>query len=115
MSLKNYKLEFTESAKNDLKNFKMYILKQFKYKKYGDNFDLKMQGAYKFIKTINNHIKPLKIKYRGYDVYFLSYKTYLFFYIVDDEQRIITIFRVMQEGMNWTSILFNWISYNHNI
>lgn len=110
MSTRSYKLIFTDEAKEDQKNFKRYILKQFKYKKYGEKFDAKMRSAYKTIKIVNSSIEPLKIVYRGYDVYLLPHKTYLFFYIVDESLRTITVFRVMQDGMNWMSILLRWIS-----
>ena len=112
MPIKNYKLTFTETAKEDQKNLKRYILKQFKYKKYGESFTAKMKSAYKAIKTVNNSIDPLKVVYRGYDVYLLPYKTYLFFYIVDESNRVITLFRVMQNGMDWMPTILRWISQN---
>lgn len=112
MPARNYKLAFTAVAREDQKNLKRYILKQFKYKQYGKNFDAKMRSAYKAIKTVNNSIEPLKIIYRGYDVYLLPHKTYLFFYIVDESIKTITVFRVMQDGMNWVPTILRWISQN---
>ena len=115
MPARSYKLTFTDAAKEDQKNFKRYILKQFKYKKYGENFDIKMRSAYKAIKTINNSIDSLKIVYKGYEVFLLPHKTYLFFYIVDERLKAITVLRVMQDGMNWMPLILRWISQNRNI
>lgn len=38
------------------------------------------------------------------------YRTYLLFYIVDDELSVVTILRVLQDGMNWQYILKRWIN-----
>ena len=38
--------------------------------------------------------------YRGYDIHLKSYLTYLFFYIVDEDNATVTVLRVLQDGMN---------------
>ena len=50
-----------------------------------------------------------ELKNRGYDIYLKPYRTYLFFYVVDDVQKIVTILRVMQDGMDWQSVLKRWL------
>lgn len=112
MSIGKYKLKFTDAAKEDQTNLKRYILKQFKYKEYGENFDAKMRSAYETVKNVNKSIDPIKIIYRGYNIFLLSHKTYLFFYIVDEDRRVITILRVMQDGMNWMPHIMKWIGQN---
>ncbi len=45
----------------------------------------------------------------GYDIYQKLYRTYLLFYIVDDDLSVVTVLRVLQDGMNWQYILRRWI------
>lgn len=58
MPLSKYKLQFTESARNDQKEFRRYIVKEFGYKGYGKNFDNKMKSAVKAIKAASSSINP---------------------------------------------------------
>lgn len=46
-----------------------------------------------------------EIKYRGYIIHKKVFKTYLIFYIINDEEERVYTLRVMKELMNWKSIL----------
>ncbi len=40
------------------------------------------------------------------------YRSYLFFYIVDEEEMMVTVLRVLQDGMNWQYIIRCWLEQN---
>ena len=90
MALKNYTLTFAESASGDMLELKQYIITHF-YVEYGDNFDSKMKSAAKNIKNTASSIRPTSFFYRGYVIYMLVHKTYLFFYVVDEDKNAITV------------------------
>lgn len=84
MKRRNYKIEYSHSSRNDIRNMKRYIIDTFKYYEYGNNFTKKMK----------------------------SYRTYLFFYIVDVDTHTITVLRVLKDGMDWKTILKYWLKDN---
>lgn len=109
---KNYKIKFTYSSRDDMKQMKKYILTTFKYREIGDNFSKKMKEATNALKTVPKGFDKVGMKYYEYDIYLKPYRTYLFFYIVDELTQTVTIIRVMQDGMNWKNILKRWLYYN---
>lgn len=112
MALFNYRLNFAKSARNDQKEIKRYIIREFGYREYGKNFDAKMKSAANVIKNAASHIRPTSLYYRGYNIYMMVHKTYLFFYVVNEEKHIITVLRVLNEGREWMKIIKDWIKDN---
>jgi len=110
--MRQYDVQFTISALQDQINFKKYILRNFRYKEYGESFDKKMKSAVKIIKNTNSALCPCEFTYRGYKIYVLEHKTYLFLYIVDEYSKTIQILRVFQNGMDWKRIIQRWIQQN---
>lgn len=106
---KNYKIKYTYSSRDDIRGMKKYILDNFKYRELGENFTKKIKAAVNGLKTFPTGHNTTGIRYRGYDIYLKPYRTYLLFYIVDDKLSIVTILRVLQDGMNWQYILKRWI------
>lgn len=108
--LKNYKIRFVPSARDDLARMKKYILSEFKYSQYGVNFDNKIKEASKIIKNSPTSYRATEFRYKGYDIYMRCVKSYLFFYVVDDNK--ISVLRVLKDGMNWEYIMKLWIVKN---
>ena len=104
-----YKIEYTYSSRDDIRGMKEYILKTFKYRELGENFTKKMKEAAKEIKKLPTGYSKTEFQYRGYDIYIKPYRTYLFFYVVDEQRRTVTMLRVLQDGMNWEYIIKQWI------
>ncbi|MBO5336404.1 MAG: type II toxin-antitoxin system RelE/ParE family toxin [Lachnospiraceae bacterium] len=104
-----YKIEYTYSSRDDMRKMKKYILDTFKYHELGENFTKKMKGATNELKTLPTGLDTSGFRYRGYDIHLKPYRTYLFFYIVDDEKKVVTVLRVMQDGMDWQFILKQWL------
>lgn len=69
-----------------MKNMRDYILRKFKYKELGISFTKKMRGA----------IDSLKQFPKGYT----------------EEEKKITLLRVLQEGMKWRKMIEEWIVEN---
>ena len=108
----NYKIEYTHSRRDDMRKMKKYILDTFKYRELGENFTKKMKEAAKELKTIPTGFDTVGFQYRGYDIHLKPYRTYLFFYIVDEPTQTVTVLRVMQDGLNWEFILKRWLQSN---
>lgn len=106
---KEYRIKYTYSSRDDIRGMKKYILDNFKYRELGENFTKKIKAAVDGLRILPTGYDTTGIRYRGYDIYFKPYRTYLLFYIVDDELSVVTILRVLQDGMNWQYILRRWV------
>ena len=106
---KKYKIKYTYSSRDDIRGMRKYILDNFKYRELGENFTKKIKTAVEDLRTFSAAHNTTGIQYRGYDIYLKPYRTYLLFYIVDNELSVITILRVLKDGMNWQYILKRWI------
>lgn len=104
-----YKIEYTFSSRDDMRKMKKYILDTFKYRELGENFTKKMKEATEGLKTLPTGFDTVGFQYRGYDIHMKPYRTYLFFYVVDNEKKTVTVLRVMQDGMDWQFILKRWL------
>lgn len=112
MQKKKYKIKYTYSSRDDIRRMKKYILDQFKYRELGENFTRKMKEAANSLKTLPGGYDTIGFQYRGYDIHLKPYRTYLFFYIVDEEETCVTVLRVLQDGMNWQFIIRRWLEQN---
>ena len=107
---KNYSIRYTQHSQMDVINMRQYILKEFKYLEWVDNFDKKISNAIKKILNAPRIYRPTEFWYRGYKIYMRCVETYLFFYIVEDVT--VVLLRVLQNGMNWKYIIELWIKQN---
>lgn len=110
MQFKKNTVQYTEAARSDIKEKKMYILQTFRYRAYGENFSRKMKEAEERLKNLPVLPTATDFTYRGYDIYLLVHKTYLFLFIADGS--LITVLRVFENGMNWKRILERWLRQN---
>lgn len=106
---KKYKIKYTYSSRDDIKGMKKYILDNFKYRELGENFTKKIKAGVDGLKVFPLGHSTTGMHYRGYDIYFKPYRTYLLFYTVDEDLSVVTILRVMHDGMNWQYILNRWL------
>lgn len=95
-----------------MKSMKKYILDTFKFRELGENFTQKMRAAVESLKIAPSGYDTVGFTYRGYVIRVKPYRTYLFFYIIDETWRTVTILRVLQDGMNWQFILNKWLKEN---
>jgi len=109
MGKNKYRVEFTFSSRDDMRKMKKYILDKFKYRELGESFSEKMKEAMEGLKTFPTGYDTVGFRYRGYDIYMKPYRTYLFFYVVDNEEMTVTVLRVMQDGMDWRFVLKRWL------
>lgn len=98
-----------------MRKVKKYILDTFKYRELGENFSKKMKSAINDLKTLPTGYDTVGLRYRGYDIYLKPYRTYLFFYVVDELTQTIIVLRIMQDGMNWKFILKRWLEGNESV
>ena len=109
MEVKKYKVQFTESSRDDMRGMKEYILRTFCYRELGENFTRKMRKAVEKLKIMPMGYDALDFEYKGYKIYLKPYMTYLFFYIVEESKSTVTILRILQDGMNWQHVMKRWL------
>lgn len=108
----NYKVLIARSAQQDVKEKKKYILDTFKYRDLGDNFSKKIKKAAMELEVLPQGHSRTKFAYRGYDIYMKPSNTYLLFYTIDEIKQVVTVLRVLQDGMDWKYIIQRWIREN---
>ena len=91
---------------------KKYILQQFKYREYAENFSKKIKKAVLALDTLPTGYNTTGFRYRGYDIYMKPCESYLLFYTVDEAVKTVTVLRVMQDGMDWQYIINRWLREN---
>ena len=69
MENKKYKVVIAQSGKLDVKEKKKYILQQFKYREYAENFSKKIKKAVLALDTLPTGYNTTGFRYRGYDIY----------------------------------------------
>lgn len=109
---KRYKVVIAQSGKIDVKNKKRYILEKFKYRDYAENFSKKMKQAAQELDTLPTGYEITGFVYRGYEIYMKPKSNHLLFYTIDEEKKIVTVLRVLQDGMDWEYIIQRWIERN---
>ncbi len=109
---KKYKVVIAQSGKLDVKNKKQYILEKFKYRDYAENFSSKIKKAAQALDTLPQGYKTTGFVYRGYEIYMKSSSNHLLFYTIDEERAVVTVLRVLQDGMDWEYIIQQWIDRN---
>ena len=64
-----------------------------------------MKSAALYIKNTASSIRSTSFYYLKYVIYMLVHKSYLFFYVVDEEKAAITVLRILNDGRAWMSII----------
>ena len=109
--LRQYTIRYVPSARNDLIKMKKYILINFKYLEYGENFDKKIEEASKIIKNSPLSFEATEFTYRDSLIYMRCINAYQFFYIVDNTK--ISVLRVLKNGQDWQRIISLWLKKNN--
>ena len=109
---KRYKVVMAQSGKMDVMNKKRYIIENFKYRDYAQNFSAKIKKAAQELDTLPTGYGTTGFQYRGYDIYMKPNSNHLLFYTVDEEKMVVTVLRVLQDGMDWEYIIGHWIERN---
>lgn len=107
-----YKIKYTYSSRDDIRKIKKYILDHFKYRELSENFAQKIKEAIEGLKNLPNAYDTIEFQYKGFAIHLRYYRTYLFFYIVNEEDASVTILRVLQDRMNWQQIIKQWLMRN---
>lgn len=100
MENKKYKVVIAQSGKLDVKEKKKYILQQFKYREYAENFSKKIKKAVLALDTLPTGYNTTGFRYRGYDIYMKPCESYLLFYTVDEAVKTVTV--CVSCRMEWT-------------
>lgn len=77
---KKYKIEYTKSSREDMKQIKKYILDTFQYREYGENYTKIMKRTIEPLKIFPMGFDTTGLHYRGYDIRMKNYRTYLLFF-----------------------------------
>lgn len=100
---KKYKIFLSKDALQDIKDNKSYILKNFKYREYAENFSKRIKKAIKELDPFAEGYEKTGFIIEGLEVYYKSYSTYLIFFVVEDTT--VTVVRVLKDRMYWQAII----------
>ena len=100
---KKYKILLSKDALQDIKDNKSYILKNFKYREYAENFSKKIKKAIKELNPFAEGYEKTGFLIEGLEVYFKPYSTYLIFFVIEDST--VTGIRVLKDRMYWQAII----------
>lgn len=100
---KKYKILLSKDALQDIKDNKSYILKNFKYREYAENFSKKIKKAIKELNPFAKGYEKTGFLIEGLEVYYKPYSTYLIFFVVEDST--VTVIRVLKDRMYWQAII----------
>lgn len=107
---KKYKILITKNALLDIKSIKQYILDNFKYREYAENFSKKIKKAIMQLDYFPKGYKDTGYLIEGLNIYFKPYNTYLIFFVI--ENSTITVIRILKDRMYWQSIIRNMKKIN---
>ena len=110
--MSQYRVVLAQSGKKDIKERKKYILFQFKYRQLAENFSKKMKKALLSLDTLPAGYESTDFEYRGYNIYYKPYQTYLLFFVINENNKVVTVLRILQDGQNWKYIISRWIRQN---
>lgn len=113
MKQKKYKVVIAQSGKIDVREKKKYILQQFKYREYAENYSRRVKEAIKHLDTFPKGYDTTGFQYRGYDIYLKPDNNNLLFYVVNEATLVVTVLRVLQDGMDWEYIINKWLERTH--
>ena len=100
---KKYKVVLSKDALADIMDYKAYILENFKYREYAENFSRKIKPAIRSLSVFAEGYEKTGFVIEGYDVYFKPYSTYLIFFVI--EKNTVTVIRVLKDRMYWQKII----------
>ncbi len=109
---KRYKVVIAQSGKTDVENKKRYIIQNFKYREYAENFSSRIKRAAEELAIFPTSHQLTGFKYRGYDIYMKPQSNHLLFYTIADDKDTVTVLRILQDGMDWEYIIQRWIQIN---
>lgn len=113
MTPKRYKVVIAQSGKMDVKDKKKHILQQFKYREYAENYSQRVKKAVMKLEVFPAGYEQTGFQYRGYDIYMKPDHNNLLFFTVDEETAVVTVLRVLQDGMDWEYIIRKWLERNN--
>lgn len=100
---KKYEILLSQDALQDIKDNKRYILKNFKYREYAENFSKKIKKAIKSLTPFAEAYEKTGYEIEGLEVYYKPYSTYLIFFVIEDST--VTVIRVLKDRMYWQGII----------
>ena len=100
--MESYKIDFTASARQDLRDTYTYIKKP----SVAENFYARLEKSIETLSTLlKRHavVREEKLAEKGYRI--LPLGNYLIFYSVDDASKTVTVYRILYSLRDWMSLL----------
>lgn len=106
----NYKINYADSFKEDVREIVKYTVKTFNYNNYKTVFKKKTQKAVNKIKNSATSIGETNFLYDGEIIYMRCIDGFLYFYIVVNKK--ITFIKLFKDGQDWKRKLSIWLKSN---
>ncbi len=107
-----YKLRETREAIDDVARTAEYLAKTLKNPKAALNFLNKYDKEIQRLETFPFGYKGIGFEYRGYEIRLKPFDTYNIFFVVDEEEKEISVLKVLKNRQDWKTILGEEFSKN---
>lgn len=107
-----YKLQQTLEAKQDVRNFTLYMILILKNKIAADNFLTQYEKQMFVLPVFPYAYRDIGYTYQGYAIRIKPFSTYNIFYVVDDTTNQITILRILKNRQDWKYIMYGSEEYS---
>lgn len=101
----NYNVFVTDEALEDIWTFVSYIHRKLYNPDAAERLYHNLKREVNKVGHFPLQFSDSGIRYRGYVIHKKVYKSYLIFYIINDDKREVYILRILKDLMNWRIIL----------
>lgn len=100
-----YRIKETREALHDVERLAAYMIDPLKNKQAAKDFLALYDKEAKRLSDFPFGYRGVSFEYRGYEIHLKVFSTYNIFFIIDTEENLIIILRVLKDRQNWQAIL----------
>jgi plasmid stabilization system protein ParE len=108
-----YSIAETHEAIHDVTALAAYMIDEFKNHKaaldFLDNYDYEVNR----LSTFPFGFRGIGIEYRGYEIRLKPHGTYNIFFVIDTDENIIIVLRVLKDLQDWQAIIQSENEYHY--
>lgn len=106
----SYKVELTDTAKQDLKDIAFYIADSSKDINIAKNFVAELKNKVRSLEDFPNAgALPKDRNLRSFGYRFLSYKDYLLFYLTNEQEKKVTVMAIFNGKKDYMQVMKKYV------
>lgn len=102
-----YNLQQTIEAKQDVRNFALYMIFNLKNAIAADNFLIQYEKQLTRLLIFPHAYRDIGYTYQGYAIRMKPFLTYNIFCVIDETAHQVTILRILKNRQDWKYIICN--------